>query len=331
MYSRKFAALVAATPVLLTAILSERAQAAPGDIAIGGEVLLRLRAAAGGRSPEDRAADITDRLTRLVAVPDLTPADVTVFTPWNRPPVIYVLGRKLITVDTATAKASGIGKPMEVAVKWAKRLQQILPLVDYRRPNEPEPVVPANPPLTITGDFNKIGGDVGDVILRDKLVMRLRGPQPRGMTPAESADLMSGLISHALHATDNLQPSDIHVDPVPPGQPRVNPYFIGPLPQHPKSPVVLRIGARPIVLVDFVQADASGAASPKLLAEGWAKNIRNVVFPPPKPEPPASPTPPPADSTAPPPATGSTPPEAPPASPPAPDDNSTTAAPNRTQ
>jgi len=295
MYFRKFAALAAA-PALLITTLADRVAAAPGDIAIGGEVILRLRAAAGGKSPADRAADITDRLTRLVAVPDLTPADVTVFTPWNRSPVIYVLGRKLITVDKETAKASGIGTPMDVAVKWAKRLQQILPLVDYRLPNEPEPVVPPNPPLTVTGDFNKIGGDLGDVILRDKLIMRLRGPQPRGMTPAERADLMGALISHALHQTDNLQPTDIHVDPVPSGRPQVDPYFVGPLPKHPQPAVVLMVGTRPIVMVDFVQAGASGAASPKALAEGWAKNIRNVVFPPPKPTTPVSPTVPPVDT-----------------------------------
>ena len=275
--------ILAALSGLLALTTTTPAQAAvdtPADVAIGGEVVLRLRATAGGRSPADRAADITDRLVRLVGVPDLTPADVAVYTPWRGAPVIYVLGRKLITVDTATAKASGIGKPIDVATKWAQRLQQVLPRVDIRLPNEPEPVVPANPPLTITSNITQVGGEIGEVILRDKLVMRLRGPQPRGMTPAERADVMSSLLSHALHATDGLKPEDIHAELVPPGQPFVDPSFVGPFKEHPPRPAALKVGERVIAVVDYVTADAAGAPGPLPLAEGWVKNIRKVVFPP---------------------------------------------------
>jgi hypothetical protein len=279
---------------------------------------MRLRAVAGGLTPAERADSITDRLVRLVAVPDLTPADVVVYTPDHRPPVIYVLGRKLITVDTATAAASGIGTPLDTATTWAKRLQQVLPRVDIRLPSEPEPVVPVDPPLTTTSNFDAVGGSVGSVILRDKIVMRLRGPQSHGMTAAERADLLGAQLSQALHATDNLQPSDIDVVLAPPAPARklvasVKSILHTSIPagegkevgggeaasQFPSA--ILMVGTREIVEVDVGDASAAGIASPKLLAESWAKNIRNVVFPPPKPViiPPASATTAPLPSPAP--------------------------------
>jgi hypothetical protein len=281
----------------------------PADVAIGGEVVMRLRSSAGGRTPAERAADITDRLTRLVAVPDLTPSDVVVYTPDHKPPVIYVLGRKLITVDDSTAVASG-AKPIDLATKWAKQLQQVLPRVDIRLPNEPEPVVPAAPPLTVTSDFNQLGGDVGDVMLHDKLVMRLRGPQPHGLTAAERADMIGAWLASAIHAIPDIAPADIKAVAVPPA-PKIKTTSVSRHSRHrrkaardaessptaPDTPAPaastatvpsakLMVGKREIITVTPADAASTGIASPLLLAQGWAKNIRNVVFPPPKPAPP---------------------------------------------
>ena len=298
MNHRKLLQIATASSLLITQ-LNSQLPAAPGDVTLGGEVILRFRADAGGKSPEQRADAGNDRLVRLVSVPDITPAAVAVYTPWNQAPVIYVLGRKLITVDKATAAASGIGTPLDAATKWAAHLQQILPRVDVRLPNEPEPVVPADPPLTVTSNFTQLGGDPGEVILRDKLVMRLHGPQPKGMTPMERADNISAALAKALHADSSLTPADIRVDSLPPGR-KIDSAFVGPPPQKVAPPVVLMIGARPIVAVDYATADAAGVKSPRLLAEGWAKNIRAAAFPPPKPAPPATVVPPATPAPAPP-------------------------------
>lgn len=267
----------------------------PADVSIGGQVVMRLRSNAGGLSPEERAESIEDRLTRLVAVPDLKPADVVVYSPIGKSPVIYVLGRKLITVDIATAKAAGGGKPIDVAVTWAKRLQQVLPRVDIRLPNEHEPVIPANPPLTITAKFDQVGGQVGNVVLRDKIVMWLRGPQPDGMTAAERADEIGPLIAGAVHAEPDLTAADIKAITIAPVQSKPvarlasnasrdkDPVRAPKIaPASPPPSAMLMVGTRRIITIDDADSKAAGTASPLALAQSWAKNIRNVVFPAPK-------------------------------------------------
>ena len=166
---------------------------APADLTLGGYPILRLRGAAGGLAPEQRIDVILGRLTPLLGVPNIQPSDVVVFLPSqtsrvNRAPVIYALGRPFITVDPATVKAAGGGDTMTVATRWAKRLQQLPCRVSTGwPPNAPEPKVPANPPLTITGDFTQVGGMIGTVALRGKVVLKLRGPQTGRPTAAERA------------------------------------------------------------------------------------------------------------------------------------------------
>lgn len=74
-------------------------------------------------TPQERIDHITDRLTPLLGVPNIHPSDIVVYLPpadshVNRSPVIYALGRKLITVDSATvASAGGSGTPLMMAEK----------------------------------------------------------------------------------------------------------------------------------------------------------------------------------------------------------------------
>ena len=47
---------------------------------------------------------------------------------------IYVLGRRLLSIDAATATASGGASPRLLAIRWARQLQQSLPQLCWRPP-----------------------------------------------------------------------------------------------------------------------------------------------------------------------------------------------------
>lgn len=258
--------IMAATALAVIAGGPVRAQDTPADVTLGGEMVMRLRSSAGGLTPQQRVDAIEERLTRLVAIPDITPADVVVYTPSGGSPVVYAVGRRLIEVDKQTAAAAGSpGEQLKLAKGWAKKLQQLLPRVDYRRPNEPEPTVPANPPLTVTADFTKVGGAVGQVMLRDKLVATLRGPQPAGFTAAEYADVLGSRLNIVAHragdaAADSVKVADLSWFPV-------------------AGPCLVLIGDRPMLIVEPSEAEAAKIAAPSLLAQSWAKNLRRVLTP----------------------------------------------------
>ena len=259
------------------------ADASAADVTLGGQVVLRLRAPAGGMSPQQRVDVITSRLTGLLAHPKITPADVVVYTPTGQAPVIYALGHRLITVDAATVQAAGGGKPLVVATQWAKRLQQVLPRVNYRPSNAPEPTIPANPPLTVTADFAKVGGAVGEVTLRNKVVIRLRGPQTGGMTAAERADTITTRLAQAA--------GKIGADATDPVQ------VVAPNDAPPNGPAQVVVGGTPILSVEPAEAKAAGLTAPQQLATAWAKNIRAALGQPAPAATPASATAPAAPST----------------------------------
>lgn len=233
--------------------------ATSADVTLGGQVVLRLRAAAGGLTPQQRVDVITSRLSGLLSHPKITPADVVVFTPQGQAPVIYALGHRLITVDAATVQAAGGGKPLVVASQWAKRLQQILPRVNYRPSNAPEPNIPANPPLTVTADFAKVGGAVGEVTLRNKVVIRLRGPQPGGMTAAERADTITARLSQVAGkiGADATEPVKVNAQT--------------------DGAAQIAVADTPILNVEPAEAKAAGMGAPPQLAAAWAKNIRAAL------------------------------------------------------
>jgi len=256
------------------------------DLSLGGYSVLRLRGAAGGLSPDDRISVIMGRLTPLLGIPAIHPSDVVVFLPSqtsrvNRSPVIYALGRKLITVDPATVKAAGGGDPLKVATRWAKRLQQVLPRVNWRPPNAPDPKVPNNPPLMITSDFAAVGGQTGLVQLRGKTILKIRGPQQGGLTAAERADLLTPRLSLLADRPEASAPDAVKVTNLPDGS------------------ASLALAGTTLVTVTAADAHAAGFAKPMQLASAWAKNLRAVLTPPvPVPVPvPVTPVPPPDTTT----------------------------------
>jgi len=240
----------------------------PADLNLGGYPVLRLRGTAGGLTPDQRVGVILSRVTPLLGNPVILPSDVVVYLPppksrYNRYPVIYALGRRLITVDPATVKAAGGGKtPLEVATVWAKRLQQVLPRVNWRPSNAPEPKIPLDPPLTVTTDFAQVGGDNAPVTLRGKVILKVRGPQAGGLTPAERADMLTARLARLAN-----QPAATAQDAV-----KVTMTTMG--------GAALALAGTTLLSVTPQDAAAANVTKPSLLAESWAKNLRAVLTPP---------------------------------------------------
>lgn len=283
------------------ASLASAPPASYADLTMGGYAVLRLRGSAGGLSPAGRIGVIESRLTPLLGIPNIRPSDVVVYLPdpkshINRAPVLYALGRRLITVDPATIKAAGGGDALTVATKWARRLQQVLPRVNWRPPNVPEPKVPAHPPLLITRDFTQVGGQTGLVALRGKTIMKMRGVQPGGMTAAERGDLLTARLEMAANRPEASAPDAVKVVAGPGGT------------------ASLSLAGMTLVSVGADDARLAGFQQPSQLANAWAKNLRAAL---PTPVPAPAPTPPAPAEAAPTPPTP-TPAPTPPAPTPAP-------------
>jgi len=236
--------------------------AAPAYLTLGGYTILCLRGTAGGLNPAQRVDVILSRVTPLLGNPKILPSDVVVYLPpkdsrVNRYPVIYALGRRIVTVDPATVKASGLVEtPLQAATLWAKRLQQVLPRVNYRPSNAPETKVPANPPLTITPDFAEVGGATAFVTLRGKTILKIRGPQTGGMTAAERGDLLTARLERLASLPAASAPDAVQVSP--PSADTATLVFAG----------------QPVITVTAPDAEAAGMANPQSLAQSWAKNLR---------------------------------------------------------
>ena len=244
--------------------------AAPAYLTLGGYTILCLRGTAGGLNPAQRVDVILSRVTPLLGNPKILPSDVVVYLPpadsrVNRYPVIYALGRRIVTVDPATVKASGLVQtPLQAATRWAKRLQQVLPRVNWRPSNAPDTKVPANPPLLVTPDFAQVGGQVASVNLRGKTVLKLRGPQTGGMTAAERADLLNARLERLASLPAASAPDAVQVAP-PAGTVQVAP---------PAGTATLVFAGQPLITVTVQDAKAAGLADPQALALSWAKNLR---------------------------------------------------------
>ncbi len=256
------AALLAALGTGLGTASAQTPPAAPAYLTLGGYNVLCLRGTAGGLDPAQRVDVIMSRVAPLLGDPKILPSDVVVYLPpptsrFNRYPVIYALGRRIVTVDPATVKASGLSQtPLQAATLWAKRLQQVLPRVNWRPSNAPETKVPTNPPLLITPDFTKVGGEAAFVALRGKTVLVLRGPQTGGMTAAERGDLLTARLERLANNPAALTPDAVQVT------------------TQPKGDATLALAGTPLLTVTAADAQAAGAKAPDTLAQSWAKNLR---------------------------------------------------------
>ena len=233
------------------------------DLTLGGEVILRLKGNERGATPQDRVDAVLDRLNLVLSHPDISASDVVVFTPKGASPEIYVLGRALISVDKESALGSGIGTPLQTAVVWAKRFQQILPLVDVRLNNEPEPTVPPNPPLLVTSNFSNVGGSDGEVDWNSHLIISLSTSPIPGVTPAEYCDWIDRRLAAAI---DGAGAGPIVVTAVVPAK-------------DPTRSVDVFINSTRLITASPAEAKVAGIVSPKILAEIWCGNLQAALTP----------------------------------------------------
>ena len=86
---------------------------------------MRVRIAAAGYSPEQRAAAIQERLNRILAHGPIHPSDITVAA-LGTDAVVRVKGRLLFTADRTTARFNQ-ATPLELANMWADHMRSVLP------------------------------------------------------------------------------------------------------------------------------------------------------------------------------------------------------------
>ena len=243
--------------------VAQAQDASVATVTLGGEVLLRIRSDAGGVTALQRADVITQRLAEDVATPGITPADVAVLTEPGTPPVIFALGRRLITVDAGMAQATGGGDPMVLATRWAKHLQQLLPRANWRPSNAPDTIVPANPPLLVTPYLGLVGGDTGAVTLNGHVVIHLQGIQPGDQTAAERADQVTGRLVEILIHFSQSDSSTLPVTLTP----------------NADGTITVALGGLTVVNITPLDALLAGATSPQDRAERWAHGLRVALNP----------------------------------------------------
>lgn len=122
------------TALILTAI-SLPANAAEGDISVGGKVLLRIRQPSGGLTVSQRADKITERLTSLLSESTLKPEDIKIAKINGE--VALTVGREIIiTVDKETAHFNKT-TPSKLAEIWVKQLREVIPTVIIKTQDRP--------------------------------------------------------------------------------------------------------------------------------------------------------------------------------------------------
>lgn len=103
----------------------------PGEVTIGGEIILRIRFSAGGMTPKQRADAITMRLRTILQDPNIQPSDIVVKPIAGGEAGIYVKDQLLVTVDKAHANLHKT-TPTVLGEVWAKHLRDVLPQVNVK-------------------------------------------------------------------------------------------------------------------------------------------------------------------------------------------------------
>lgn len=103
----------------------------PGEVTVGGELLLRIRFSAGGMTPQQRADAITTRLRTILQDPNIQPTDVMVKPIAGGEAAIYVKDQLLITVDKRHAQLHKT-TPLKLGEVWAKHLRDVIPQINVK-------------------------------------------------------------------------------------------------------------------------------------------------------------------------------------------------------
>lgn len=116
---------IVAITLALIAGLAHPAAAAIGDVVVGGLLILRVRAEAGGMSIEQRAVIVEQRITNALSKARPT-AEAIAIRIVNAQPAIFVGDIMIITVDANHARLNGTTQ-QALAEIWLRNLREALP------------------------------------------------------------------------------------------------------------------------------------------------------------------------------------------------------------
>ena len=126
--------------------------------------------------------------------------------------LIYVLGRRFLTVTPAMAKANGATSSAALATKLARQYMQKLPRECFRPPTLPALTsVPANPRLQLTTNIeNCIPADVnGRVVMFGKGLFNVAPVQPDGSTGPDKAAQLTAKTSRVTGSMASFTPGSV--------------------------------------------------------------------------------------------------------------------------
>lgn len=174
----------------------------------------KAAAPAKGKAAPKTAAQALQQLTGPVDAKTLDP---------NGTYVIYVMGRKFVTVDQNSAKAMGFADAKTCAFKIARDCQQSFPRVCFRPPSLPDYNPPANPPLTLTANIARVVPQ--DVVSRVELwgtpLLTVAGPQLDGTTPPDRVHLLSLKVSKVIGRRGAHTPEEVVTKVLPAANPKL--------------------------------------------------------------------------------------------------------------
>ena len=116
---------LAGLALALAASPAAHAQATNNVVFVGGTEIMRVRVAAAGFTPEQRAAQIQERVNLLLGCGTVKPEDITV-QQRGGDAVVLCKGQLLLTADRATARFNRT-TPLLLAQGWAERMRRVLP------------------------------------------------------------------------------------------------------------------------------------------------------------------------------------------------------------
>ncbi|MBC7804874.1 MAG: hypothetical protein H7145_01870, partial [Akkermansiaceae bacterium] len=141
-----------------------------------------------------------------------TPIPVEAKLPPTGTYIIYVMGRRFITVTPEMAKANGVPSSGVFAARLARRYMQTFPRECFRPPSLPALAnIPANPPLRLTTNLEQaIPADVtGKVYMLGKALYSTSNVQPDGSTGPDKAAILTRKTTKVINNRDASAPATV--------------------------------------------------------------------------------------------------------------------------
>lgn len=141
-----------------------------------------------------------------------TPVPVEAKLPPTGTYIIYVMGRRFVTVTPAMAKANGSPSAGAYASSLARRYMQSFPRECFRPPSLPALTnIPAKPPLRLTTNLEQcIPPDVdGKVYVLNKALFTAADVQPDGTTGPDKAALLTKKSTKYISNRDMTAPGTV--------------------------------------------------------------------------------------------------------------------------